>query len=88
MWKVAMPKKIIQVPIDPELLSELDCLARARGVSRSQLIRESCESYARAARDEELDRDYVRGYTKHPEKEGWGRMGEAILAESTADEEW
>jgi metal-responsive CopG/Arc/MetJ family transcriptional regulator len=83
-----MPKKIIQVPIDEALLKELDSLSHARGVSRAQFIRESCESYARTAREEEMDRAYAEGYRKYPEDEAWGELGAKLLAENTENEEW
>ncbi|MBU1670800.1 MAG: ribbon-helix-helix domain-containing protein [Actinobacteria bacterium] len=80
-------KKIIQVPIDIELLEELDGLAVAKGVSRSQLIRESCERYARAEREAEMDAAYVEGYRKHPESDEWGTLGAALLAAKLEEED-
>jgi metal-responsive CopG/Arc/MetJ family transcriptional regulator len=83
-----MAKKVIQVPVDEELLKELDSLSRERGVSRAQLIRESCEHYARVTRRDEMDRQYVEGYRKHPEDEDWGEVGAAMAAETLEEEEW
>lgn len=80
-------KKIIQVPMDAELLDELDDLAGSRGVSRSQLIRESCERYASTEREAKLEAAYVEGYRKYPDSNEWGDLGAELLAARLAEEE-
>ena len=62
-----MRSKVIQVPLDEELLDGLDDLSRRRGQSRSALIREACRRYIRAIEEQELDRVYEEGYRRLPE---------------------
>ncbi|PIU22891.1 MAG: hypothetical protein COT13_05880, partial [Chloroflexi bacterium CG08_land_8_20_14_0_20_45_12] len=40
-----MAKKVIQVPVDENLLSSLDDMAKRRGQPRSELIRDACKRY-------------------------------------------
>ncbi len=62
-----MRSKIIQVPLDEELLDGLDDLSRRRRQSRSALIREACRRYMRVIEEQELDRVYEEGYRRFPE---------------------
>lgn len=62
-----MAKRIIQVPMDRELLEDLDRLCGERRLARAELIRESCREYLRRAEAEELDRAYLEGYERVPE---------------------
>lgn len=73
MWNTllnAMPKgvrsKVIQVPIDAELLSSIDETARLVSESRAEFIREACRNRLQSFLDAALDRRYVRGYRKTP----------------------
>lgn len=69
-----MRKRVIQVPIDNELLDALDSMGRRRGQSRSRVIREACSRYLAEVETEELDAVYQEGYKRKPE--------EPILAEA------
>jgi metal-responsive CopG/Arc/MetJ family transcriptional regulator len=40
-----MAKKVIQVPIDDNLLFELDDLSRKQSKARSEIIRRACQHY-------------------------------------------
>lgn len=62
-----MRKKIIQVPIEPELLESVDLYAREAGKSRAAFIREACADYITRSEEEELDRQYVESYRQFPE---------------------
>ncbi len=62
-----MAKRIIQVPMDPELLANLDKLCGEKRIARAELIRESCREYLRRSEQEELDRAYQNGYERCPE---------------------
>jgi len=42
-----MVKKVIQVPVDEELLSALDQLSKKQSKARSELIRQACQRYLR-----------------------------------------
>ena len=86
-----MPKKIIQVPLDRDLLEALNEVSRAQAKSRSALIREACARYVAKIKEEERERQYIEGYTKFPEgeeEEAWARMGEQELARRLAEDEW
>jgi metal-responsive CopG/Arc/MetJ family transcriptional regulator len=83
-----MAKKVIQVPMDNELLAELDRLSSDRHVSRAELIRESCEEYLRGTKVAERESAYLKGYLKHPESGEVGEMQLSVLGEVLKDEEW
>ena len=62
-----MAKRIIQVPMDEDLLSDIDRWCGRRDLPRARFIRESCREYLKKVEEEELDRDYQKGYELHPE---------------------
>ena len=83
--------KIIQVPMNDDLLERLDTYSSERGQSRSAFIREACAKYVTKLTEEELDRQYEKGYREFPEGEGeeaWARMAEQELAKRLAEDEW
>ncbi len=67
MWNMTR-KKIIQVPIEEELLESVDTYARQAGKSRAAFIREACAEYITRSDEEELHRRDIEGYTKYPER--------------------
>jgi metal-responsive CopG/Arc/MetJ family transcriptional regulator len=75
-----MIKKIIQVPIDEELLVSLNRVSNKQGRARAELIREACLSYLRQIEEDEMDVIYRKGYAKIPEKGGIGRAQAALTA--------
>ena len=81
-------KKIIQVPIDQELLVQIDETSGTLAVSRAAFIREACRLRLRSLEGSRLDRQYVEGYRKKPENPAWGRMGAGMLARRLAKESW
>jgi metal-responsive CopG/Arc/MetJ family transcriptional regulator len=86
-----MRRKIIQVPVEAELLGELDELSRKRGQSRSALIREACVTYIASVDEAEAVRRYIQSYTDEPETEeekAWGEIGSKLAAENWGDEDW
>lgn len=83
--------KIIQVPMNDDLLEQLDSYSAERGQSRSAFIREACSEYVAKLTEEELDRQYEEGYRKFPEgpeEEAWAAMAEQELAKRLAEDEW
>ncbi|MGD0227296.1 MAG: ribbon-helix-helix protein, CopG family [Terriglobia bacterium] len=80
--------KIIKVPIKEDLLRRLSREAKARKLSRAALIREACQHYLEKLREDELDRQYVPGYRRHPESAAVGRAGERLAAEVWPREDW
>jgi metal-responsive CopG/Arc/MetJ family transcriptional regulator len=83
-----MVKKIIQVPVDRELLDCLDRVSNKQKRARAELIREACLIYLRQVEEEELDRIYSRGYEKMPEKEVIGRAQVKLSVGILQREQW
>lgn len=80
--------KIISVSIDEKLLRALNREAKVSRSSRAAVIRKACDEYLRRLKDEELDRQYVAGYSRKPEDPIWGRIGELMAAEILPRERW
>jgi metal-responsive CopG/Arc/MetJ family transcriptional regulator len=88
---VRKPNKIIQVPVNEDLLRQLDELSNSQGMSRSGVIREACARYIASAEEAALSRQYIEGYKKFPEsreERDWAELGLRLLAERYADDEW
>ena len=83
-----MAKKVIQVPVDEVLLSELDNVSKKQRTARSELIRQACRHYLRQVEQEELDRLYKQGYEKIPEEAEMGEVQIAIAGEIVSRESW
>lgn len=83
-----MRRKVIQVPVDQELLDALDSAARREGRSRAEFIRNACRVQLHRLEEEELERAYVEGYRRMPEDPGFGQAQLAMLAEVLPPEEW
>ena len=92
LWNKTMarikPKKIIQVPIEGDLLERIDESAGMVAESRAAFIREACRLRLKGLAAKELDRRYVEGYRKKPEDAAWGEMGVKLLAARLAREKW
>ncbi|OGO30255.1 MAG: hypothetical protein A2Z29_09085 [Chloroflexi bacterium RBG_16_56_11] len=83
-----MPKKVIQVPIDDDLLKNLDSLSRKQHKARSALIRQACVRYLQQAADDELDALYQQGYSRIPEKPEIGESQIVVLGDILPGEPW
>lgn len=83
-----MVKKVIQVPVDAELLSALDQVSRKQHRARSELIREACQQYLRQVEAEALDSLYQEGYEKLPEEAELGEAQIALAGEILPRESW
>ena len=89
MWNsMSKRNKIIQVPIQEDLLGILDAVSRERGQSRAAFIREACAQYVASLREAELDRQYVEGYLKFPEDPAEGEAWIKNAAEVWGEESW
>lgn len=80
--------KVIQVPMDEALLEAVNRKARASRSTRAALIRAACQEYLHRLEEQELERRYVAGYRRKPEKPQWGQMGARLAAEVLPEEEW
>ena len=83
-----MAKKVIQVPMDVDLLEELDKRAQMFKQTRAETIRTACRDYLRAIEREEKDRAYQRGYEKHPESTDIGEAQSVIAGDMFEEESW
>lgn len=81
-------KKIIQVPIEDELLERIDATAGVVAESRAAFIREACKERLKSLRAKELDRLYVEGYRKKPEALDWAEASVRLLSRRVPKEKW
>lgn len=81
-------RRIVQVPMTPELLAEVDRLARERGESRAAFIRRACEHFMAELRERELEAAYERGYREHPEELAFAEAAARLAAETWPGEDW
>jgi len=83
-----MVKKVIQVPVDEELLVALDQRSRKQNKARAKLIREACQCYLTQMESEELDRLYQQGYERLPEEPKLGEAQLGLAGEILPEESW
>jgi metal-responsive CopG/Arc/MetJ family transcriptional regulator len=88
MWRNSMVKKVIQVPVDEELLIALNQRSRKQNKARAELIREACQCYLEQVEFEELDRLYQQGYERMPEESKLGDAQAALVSEILPKESW
>ena len=81
-------KKIIQIPIEDDLLVRIDETAEALATSRAAFIREACRLRLKSLEAKKLDRRYVTGYCKIPEETTWAEAGATLLSQVWPEEEW
>jgi metal-responsive CopG/Arc/MetJ family transcriptional regulator len=67
--------RIIQVPMEEELLKQIDATAGIVAESRAAFIREACQQRLKSLRSQELDRLYIEG---PPEPSGESRLGSEL----------
>jgi metal-responsive CopG/Arc/MetJ family transcriptional regulator len=80
--------KIIQVPMEEELLKQIDETAGVVAESRSAFIREACQQRLKSLKAKELDRLYIEGHQKHPENVDWARSSAKLLSKRLPKEKW
>ena len=83
-----MAKKVIQVPVDKDLLKSLDNLSKKQRKARSEVIREACTRYLQQVEDEVLDNLYQQGYSRVPEEPQVGETQVGMSAEILSRESW
>lgn len=81
-------KKIVQVPIEEELLERIDATAGVVAESRAAFIRESCKQRLKSLHAKELDRQYIEGYRKSPEELDWAEASAKLLSKRLPKEKW
>lgn len=80
--------KIIQVPMEEELLKRIDATAGIVAESRAAFIREACEQRLKNLRAKELDQLYIEGHQSHPENLDWARSSAKLLSKRLPKEKW
>ena len=83
-----MVKKVIQVPVDEKLLTELDRVSKKQSEARSEIIRRACRQYLDQVESEEMDRQYQQGYRRLPEGAGVGEAQVILAGEILPEESW
>ncbi len=83
-----MVKKVIQVPVDEQLLKNLDSLSKRQRKARAEVIREACLHYLTQVENEELDTLYKRGYKRIPEEPEVGEVQITVSGEVLSRESW
>lgn len=76
-----MAKKVIQVPMDLELLQKLDDLSKSQGKARAELIRHACSLFLKDMETQQMDKLYQEGYMKMPENSEIGDAQAVIATE-------
>ena len=83
-----MVKKVIQIPIEDELLNALDRMSKRKQKARADLIRQACKRYLQQMESEELDELYQRGYERIPEEADCGEIQVTLLSHVLPAESW
>jgi len=81
-------KKIIQVPIDDDLLKRIDTTAGVVAESRAAFIREACQQRLKSLQAKELDRLYMEGHRSQPEDLAWAESSAKLLSKRLPKEKW
>lgn len=80
--------RVVQVPMDGELLDWIDAAAGRVAESRAAYIRAACRQRLASEAMRKLDERYVGGYRKRPEATAWGKVGAKLLSQRTKRERW
>ncbi len=81
-------KKIIQVPIEDDLLKRIDVTAGVIAESRAAFIREACRQRLKSLQAKELDRLYMEGHQRQPEDLDWAESSAQLLSKRLPKEKW
>jgi metal-responsive CopG/Arc/MetJ family transcriptional regulator len=81
-------KKVIQVPVNPDLLAELDRLAAKQSTPRAELIRQACRQFLKRQEQQELDILYRKGYQQTPETPQLAEAQLDLTSRVIAPEQW
>jgi hypothetical protein len=81
-------KKVIQVPIDDDLLSRIDETVGRVAETRAAFIREACRLRLEALKGRQLDRQYIDGYRRKPEDPAWAKAAARLLSRVLPREKW
>ena len=80
--------KIIQVPMEEELLKRIDATAGIVAESRAAFIREACQQRLKSLHAKELDRLYIEGHRFRPENLDWAESSAKLFSKRQPKEKW
>jgi hypothetical protein len=80
--------KIVQVPMEEELLKRIDATAGIVAESRAAFIREACQQRLKSLHSKELDQLYIEGHQKRPENLDWAKSSAKLLSKRLPKEKW
>jgi hypothetical protein len=80
--------RIIQVPMEEELLKQIDANAGIVAESRAAFIREACQQRLKSLHAKELDRLYIEGHQNRPENLDWAQSSAKLLSKRLSKEKW
>ena len=80
--------KIIQVPMEEELLKRIDASAGTVVESRAAFIREACQQRLKSLHAKELDRLYIEGHRSRPENLDWAESSAKLFSKRQPKEKW
>lgn len=86
--KIMAKSKIIQVPMEEELLKQIDATAGIVAESRAAFIREACQQRLKSLHAKELDRLYIEGHQSRPENLAWAESSARLLSKRLPKEKW
>jgi hypothetical protein len=81
-------KKIIQVPMEEDLLKRIDATAGIVAESRAAFIRAACQQRLKSFEAKERDRLYMEGHQRHPEDLDWAESAAKLLSKQLPKEKW
>jgi hypothetical protein len=81
-------KRIIQVPIEDDLLKRIDASAGVVAESRAAFIRQACQQRLKSLQVKELDRVYIEGHRSQPEDLSWAESSVRLLSKRLPKEKW
>ncbi len=78
----------IAISLPQEVFLAIESARKASGESRSQFLRRAVEAYLRRQKEQELDEQYIQGYSEQPEtpQEAGGLYSAGLAA--LAQEPW
>ena len=83
-----MTTKIIQVPMDADLLRNINKMCKKRGVKRAEFVRQICKNYMKQIEDAEAERQCIEAYQRIPDDPAIGEVGAQLAAEILSKEDW
>jgi len=81
-------KRIIQVPMDEELLKRIDATAGIVAESRAAFIRAACQERLKNFEAKKREQLYMEGHQRHPETLDWAESSAKLLSKRLPKEKW